>query len=75
MRITLSLDDDVFQLVKQYAQTRSLAMGKALSELVRRGVGAPPKTRRVSGLVVVELPEDSSPVTSEHVKELESEGR
>jgi len=75
MRITLSLDDDVFHLVKQYAQARSLAMGKALSELVRRGVGAPPKTRRVNGLVVVELPEDSSLVTSEHVKELESEDR
>ena len=75
MRITLNLDDDVFQLVKQYAQTRSLAMGKALSELVGRGVGAPPKTRRVNGLVVFELPEDSSLVTSEHVRELESEDR
>jgi hypothetical protein len=62
-------------LVKQYAQVRSLAMGKALSELVRRGVGAPPKTRRVNGLVVIELPEDSPLVTSEHVKELESQDR
>ena len=75
MRITLSLDDDALQLVKQYAQARSLAMGKALSELVRRGVGAPPKTRRVNGLVVIELPEDSPLVTSEHVKELESQDR
>jgi hypothetical protein len=75
MRITLSLDDDAFQLVKQYAQARSLAMGKALSELVCRGVGAPPKTRRVNGLVVIELPEDSPLVTSEHVKELESQDR
>jgi hypothetical protein len=75
MQITLSLDDDAFQLVKQYAQVRSLAMGKALSDLVRRGVGAPPKTRRVNGLVVIELPEDSPLVTSEHVKELESQDR
>lgn len=75
MRTTLSLDDDVFQLVKHYAQTRSLAMGKALSELVRRGVGAPPKTRRVNGLVVFDLPEDSPSVTSEHVKKLEAEDR
>ena len=75
MRITLSLDDDVFHLVKQYTQARSLAMGKAVSELVRRGVGAPPKTRRVNGQVVVELPEDSPLVKSERVKELESEGR
>ena len=75
MRITRSLDDDVFHLVKHYAQAWSLAMGKAVSELVRRGVGAPPKTRRVNGLVVVELPEDSPLVTSERVKELESEER
>ncbi len=75
MRTTLSLDDDVFHLVKHYAQTRSLAMGKALSELVRRGLGAPPKTRRVNGLVVFDLPEDSPRVTSAHIKKLEAEGR
>jgi hypothetical protein len=31
MRTTLSLDDDVFQVVKNYADHRALAMGKALS--------------------------------------------
>ena len=72
-RAPFSLDDDVFQLVKQYAITRSLAMGEAVSELVRRGVGAPPKTHRVNGLVVFDLPGDSSSITSEHVRELESE--
>jgi hypothetical protein len=50
-------------------------MGKALSELVRRGIGAPPKTRRVNGLVVFDLPEESPTVTSEQVKKLEAEGR
>ena len=75
MRITLSLDDDVFQLVKMYKKRRSPAMGKALSELVRRGVGARPKTRQVNSLVIFDLPEDTSFVTSEHVKELESEDR
>lgn len=75
MRTTLSLDDDVFQLVKNYAETRSVAMGKALSELVRRGLSAPAKTRVVNGLVVFDLPEDSEPVTSEQVKKLEAEER
>jgi hypothetical protein len=74
MRTTLNLDDDVFQLVKRYAETRSLAMGKALSELVRRGLGAPPKTRKVNGLVVFDLPESSPRVTSEQVKKLEADG-
>ena len=65
----------ITQLVKQYVQTRSLATGKALSELVRRGVGVPPKTRRVNGLVVFTLPEDTSLVTSAQVRDLESEER
>lgn len=75
MRTTLSLDDDVFHLVKIYAENRSVAMGKALSELVRRGLSAPVKTRVVNGLVVFDLPEDSDPVTSELVKRLEAEER
>jgi hypothetical protein len=75
MRTTLSLDDDVFQVVKSYAEHRALAMGKAISELVRRGLSAPPKTRVVNGLVVFDVPEDSKPVTSEQVKRLEAEER
>ena len=72
MRTTLSLDDDVFQVVKTYAENRSLAIGKAVSELVRRGLSAPVKTRVVNGLVVFDVPEDSEAVTSELVKQLEA---
>jgi hypothetical protein len=73
MRTTLSLDNDVFQVVKTYAETRAVGMGKALSELVRRGLSAPAKTRVLNGLVVFDVPEDTDPVTSEHVKRLEAE--
>jgi hypothetical protein len=73
MRTTLSLDDDVFQVVKNYAENRSLAIGKAVSELVRRGLSAPVKTRVVNGLVVFDVPEDSQAVTSELVKQLEAD--
>jgi hypothetical protein len=73
MRTTLSLDDDIFQVVKTYAENRSLAIGKAVSELVRRGLSAPVKTRVVNGLVVFDVPEDSEAVTSELVKQLEAD--
>jgi hypothetical protein len=73
MRTTVNLDDDILQLVKSYAEAHSVAMGKALSELVRRGVGAPPRTRKVNGLVIFDLPEDTKPLTSEQVKKLEAE--
>jgi hypothetical protein len=35
MRTTLSLDDDVFREVKAYAESRDVAIGKAVSELVQ----------------------------------------
>lgn len=73
MRTTLRLDDDVLQVVKTYAENRSLAMGNALSELVRRGLSAPPRTRIVNGLVVFDVSEDGEPVTSEQVKRLEAD--
>ena len=73
MRTTINLDDDVFQVVRTYAEARSVAMGKAVSDLVRRGLDAPVTTRVVNGLVVFDLPEDSEVVTSERVKELEAE--
>jgi len=73
MRTTLSLDEDVFRLVKSYAENRSLAMGKAVSELVRRGLNAPVNTRLVNGLVVFDVPKNSETVTSALVKRLEAE--
>jgi len=73
MRTTLSLDDDVFPVVRKYAESRSLALGKAASELVRKGLAAPVPTRMVNGIQVFDLPPDSPRVTSRRVKELESE--
>lgn len=73
MRTTVNLDDDVLELAKNYAQNRSVAIGKALSELVRRGLDAPPKTRTVNGLVVFDLPKSGERITSAKVKKLLSE--
>ncbi len=70
MRTTLSLDDDVFREVKAYAESRDVAIGKAVSELVRRGLRAPLQTRLVNGFHVVELPPDSPPVTTDDVAKL-----
>jgi hypothetical protein len=75
VRTTLNLDDDIVQVVKTYAENRSLAMGKALSELVRRGLNAPVKTRSVNGLIVFDVPQDGDLVTTELVKRLEAEER
>jgi hypothetical protein len=70
MRTTLNLDDDVLELLKDYADRRSVALGKAASDLVRRGLTAPVQTRMVNGFHVVVLPANSPKVTSEKVKQL-----
>ncbi|ACO33292.1 MULTISPECIES: hypothetical protein [Acidobacterium] len=73
MRTTLALDDDVFEEVRSYAEARDLPLGRAVTELLRRAMVQPAPTRRVNGLLVFDLPADSSPVTDEMVRDLESE--
>jgi len=46
MRITLSLDDDLIPRVKTYAESRDLSVGKAVSELVWRGLHGRKKVSR-----------------------------
>jgi hypothetical protein len=70
MRTTLNLDDDVLELLKGYAEHRSVALGKAASELVRRGLEAPVQTRMVNGFHAVILPENSRNVSSGKIKQL-----
>jgi len=70
MRTTLNLDDDVLELLKDYAENRSVALGKAASELVRRGLEAPVQTRVINGFHAVVLPANSPTVNSNKVKQL-----
>jgi hypothetical protein len=73
MRTTLNLDDDIYEFVRQYAESRSQTLGKAVSELVKRGLNSPLRTKLVNGFHVLELPPDTPPVTPEHVKRVEAE--
>jgi hypothetical protein len=73
MRTTLSLDDDLIPEIKRYAESRELALGKAVSELVRRGLQAPLRTRSINGLQVVDLPPGSPRITTRHVRKLQDE--
>jgi hypothetical protein len=73
MRTTINLDDDIAKVVKQYAESRAVGLGKAISELVRRGISAELPTRTVNGLLVFDLPPDSPRVTTKTVRELEAE--
>jgi len=73
MRTTLSIDDEVLELVKRYAADRSIAVGEAVSELIRKAFRTPTPTRMVNGLRVFDLPADSPTVANKKVRELEAE--
>ncbi len=70
MRTTLNLDDDVLQLLKTYASDRSIALGEAASELVRKAFRTPVQMRLENGFYVVDLPSTGPKVSSARVKEL-----
>ena len=75
MRTTLSIDDDVLKQVKKYRESRSLALGEAVTDLVRRALTVSCPTREVNGVQVFDLPADSLQVTREKVRELDAEQR
>lgn len=73
MRTTLTLADEVLREVKKYAESRSLTLGEAVSDLVHRALTAPRPTREVNGVRVFDLPAESPRVTSKKVRELDTE--
>lgn len=70
MRTTFTLDDDAAALAQNYAKARSLRLGKAVSELIRRA-SAPPMTLKKKGEVwVIQAPAGTPELTSEQVKDM-----
>jgi hypothetical protein len=73
MRTTLNLDEDARQILREYSEARSLALGKAASELVRKAARMATPTRLVNGFVVFDAAPGGAKISSERVKEVESE--
>jgi len=73
MRTTLSLEDDAVAVIQAYAKRSRLSLGKAASELVRRGARYQVGIRKVNGLPVFDAPDDFPVITSERVRELYDE--
>ena len=70
MRTTLALEDDAIKAVQAYARGKRLSLGKAASELIRRGVRYQLTTHQRNGIPVFEVPKDFPAITSERVREL-----
>ena len=70
MRITVEIDDDTLLVVKKYMKAWRMPLGKALSELVRRGLNSSVPTRRVNGLLIFDPKNESPRVTTKKVRDL-----
>lgn len=70
MRTTLTLEDDAFATAQAYARARAIKLGKAVSELVRRGSTGKIAMKQVGDVWVFDLPPDTPKVTARQVKEM-----
>jgi hypothetical protein len=70
MRTTFTLDDDAAALAQNYAKARSLRLGKAVSELIRRASAPPVGLKKKGDLWVVAAAPDTPKVSSQKVRDL-----
>jgi hypothetical protein len=74
MRLSITLDDDVYALAKSLAQAEDITVGAAVNRLVRKGVAArpsrPARSRTRNG---VRVSAGRAPVTAETVRRVEHE--
>jgi len=66
MRTSVTLDEDVYQLASLYAKGRGLTLGRAISELVRRGETASPSSE-------IEIAPNGMPVFKSRGRHITSE--
>jgi hypothetical protein len=70
MRTTLTLEDDAFATAQAYARARSVKLGQAVSDLIRRGSAQALPIKRRGGVWVFELPPEAPAVSSCQVRQM-----
>lgn len=72
MRTTLTIDDEIFAKVKEYASGQKLSVSRAVEDLLRRSLASEPRYQRTGRLTVVSLPANARRVTTRRVRQLEA---
>jgi hypothetical protein len=68
MRTTIDLDPEILSAARQIAADRSISIGKAISELARRGLETRVKSTTRQGFPVFQVPRGARPLTLENVR-------
>jgi len=69
MRTTLEIDDDVLQAARSLAAAEGKNIGKALSDLARRGLARRSQSEKRSSFPVFDVAPDADPITLEMVND------
>ena len=69
MRMTLDIDDDVLTAARNIAAAEGVNIGKALSDLARRGLAPRSQSKRRSGFPVFDVSPGAAPITLDLVKD------
>jgi hypothetical protein len=70
VRTTLAVEDDAFETLRTYAKSNRVSLGKAASELIRRGGRYQLGIKRVNGFPVLDAPDDFPAITTKQVLDL-----
>jgi hypothetical protein len=74
MRTTLTIDDDLLEAAKSLATQKKIPLGKAVSELIRKGMQRGPVVRtKKGGFPVFSQPKNARILTLEAVKKAEED--
>jgi len=57
MRTTLAIEGDALEAVRAYARSNGVPLGKAASELIRRGCRYQLRIKEVNGFPVLDAPD------------------
>ena len=67
MRTTVNIDDDVLAVARVLAERKRISLGRALSELARRGLKTAATAEGRGDGTVFAVPANAEPITSEDV--------
>lgn len=73
MRTTLTIEDDVFAAVRSIAEAKSVSIGTAVSDLIRKALEPNRRTSVRNGFPVFPVTPGTKPLTPEDVKRAEDE--
>jgi hypothetical protein len=73
MRTTLNLPDDVYDVIRSFAEVKHIPFGQAVAELVRRGLRSEMHLDRGEAFPTFFVPEGSEPITLEQTLSAEDD--